>query len=274
MSQSLARRSEGRVIAAAVTPLAGELVYLNIEGQAIAARRVVVEEKPLQRYARYYDVTTGALLRSDPLFWSAQGRVFDPNPVARLNMPALQDQNDSAAAVPEAAYSIVELPGLPASGMLIGPNVQIVDTDSPFTAHADASQSLMFDRSQPQFEEVNAYFHIDRSQRYMESLGYTGARQTVGYSVPVDPHALSGSDNSFYVSLGGGEGALYFGDGGTDDAEDSDIMLHEYGHAIQDSIAPGVFGGSSAKWSSGQSKAGSGWVRHGDSTRCFRHKSA
>jgi len=249
VSQSLARRSEGRVIAAAVTPLAGEPVYLNVEGQAIAARRVVVEERPRQPYARYYDVTTGALLRSDPLFWSAQGRVFDPNPVARLNMPSLQDQNDSAAAVPEAAYSIVDLPGLPASGMLIGPNVRIVDTDPPFTTHADASQSLMFDRSQPQFEEVNAYFHIDRSQRYMQSLGYTGARQTVSYSIPVDPHALSGADNSFYVSQGGGVGALFFGDGGTDDAEDSDIMLHEYGHAIQDSIAPGAFGGSSASQS-------------------------
>ncbi|HEY6843490.1 MAG TPA: hypothetical protein VI391_04930, partial [Thermoanaerobaculia bacterium] len=31
---------------------------------------------------------------------------------------------------------------------------------------------------------------------------------------------------------------------GTDDAEDSDILLHEFGHAIQESIAPGAFGGS------------------------------
>src|SRR5437016_14377263 len=36
----------------------------------------------------------------------------------------------------------------------------------------------------------------------------------------------------------------------------------------------GIFGDSSAKWSSEQSKAGKGLVRHRASTRCFRHKSA
>ncbi|PYQ48507.1 MAG: hypothetical protein DMF59_15795 [Acidobacteria bacterium] len=172
--------------------------------------------------------------------------MFDPNPVAKLNRPDLQDQADAASAVPDAAYSTVELLDLPASGPLAGPNVQIVDTQLPRTAHADASQSLMFDRSQPQFEEVNTYFHIDRSQRYLQSLGYTGARRIVGYAIPVDPHAANGTDNSFFVTDTPGTGALFFGDGGTDDAEDPDIMLHEFGHAIQESIAPGAFGGSSS----------------------------
>jgi len=234
-----------RTTAAAVVAASGELVYLNVDGDARLARRAVIEETPLRRYEQVNDAATGGLLRSEPLFWNAQGRVFDPNPVARLNAPSLQDQNNSAAAVPDAAYSIVDLPDLPASGPLIGPNVQIIDTQAPFTDRADAGQSLMFDRSQPQFEEVNAYFHIDRAQRYLQSLGYTGGRRIVGYAIPVDPHAVNGTDNSFYVSGDTlGEGTLYFGDGGTDDAEDSDIMLHEFGHAIQDSIAPGVFGGS------------------------------
>jgi hypothetical protein len=246
-----------RTAAASVVAASGELVYLNVDGDARLARRVVIEEEPLRRYEQVYDAATGELLRSEPLFWNAQGRVFDPNPVAKLNAPSLQDQNNSAGAVPDAAYSIVDLPDLPASGPLIGPNVQIVDVQAPFTDRADAGQSLMFDRSQPQFEEVNAYFHIDRAQRYLQSLGYTGARRMVGYAIPVDPHAANGTDNSFYVSGNTiGEGALYFGDGGTDDAEDSDIMLHEFGHAIQDSIAPGVFGGSS----SSQSRAlAEGW---------------
>jgi hypothetical protein len=246
-----------RTAAASVVAASGELVYLNVDGNARLARRVLIEEQLPRRYEQYYDATTGELLRSDPLFWNAQGRVFDPNPVAKLNDPSLRDQNDSAAAVPDAAYSIVDLPDLPASGPLIGPNVQIVDTQPPFTVHADAGQSLMFDRSQPQFEEVNAYFHIDRAQRYLQSLGYTGLRRIAGYAIPVDPHAVNGADNSFYTSGNiVGEGALYFGDGGTEDAEDSDIMLHEFGHAIQDSIAPGAFGGSS----SSQSRAlAEGW---------------
>ncbi|HEX3582479.1 MAG TPA: proprotein convertase P-domain-containing protein, partial [Thermoanaerobaculia bacterium] len=41
-------------------------------------------------------------------------------------------------------------------------------------------------------------------------------------------------------------GTLYFGDGGTDDAEDSDIMLHEFMHAIHNWIAPGALAGGSS----------------------------
>src|SRR5260370_8740166 len=242
-------RAPRSTVAAMAAPVGGEMVYLNIDGDARLASRVVVQEQPPRRYPNYYHTETGALIRSEALFWTAQGRVFDPNPVAKLNRPDLQDQNDAASAVPEAAYSIVDLLDLPASGPLAGPNVQIVDVQAPTTRRADAGHSLLFHRSQDQFEEVNAYYHIDRSQRYLQSLGYSGNRRIVGYSIPVDAHAANGSDNSFFVNETPGRGSLYFGDGGTDDAEDSDIMLHEYGHAIQESIAPGAFGGSSSSQS-------------------------
>ncbi len=223
------------------------LVYVNVDGQARPARRVIVEQRRMEPHARYLDAVTGEVLRDEPLFYTAKGRVFDVNPVARLNDPSLRDANDSAAAVPAAAYSEVDLPGLAPSGPLTGPNVQIVDLEAPFTPRAEASQSLDFDRSQPQFEEVNAYFQIDRAQRYLQSLGYTGARQLVAYSIPVDAHAANGTDNSYYIEGSPpGRGTLYFGDGGTEDAEDSDIMLHEFGHAIHDWIIPGALTGPSS----------------------------
>jgi subtilisin-like proprotein convertase family protein len=229
-----------------------QMVAVNVEGEARPAWRVVVEETPHHPVARYVDAATGALILTKPLFAqiTAKGRVFDPNPVTRLNDPSLRDQDGSASAVPESAYSLVDLLGLNPTGMLEGPNVRIVDSDAPSTPHADAAQSLLFDRSQPQFEEVNTYFHLDRSQRYIQSLGYTGARRIVAYAVPVDPHSVSGSDNSLYVgSLTPGVGTLYFGDGGVDDAEDSDILLHEFCHAIQDWIAPSAFFGTSSSQS-------------------------
>src|SRR5581483_2086815 len=240
-----ARASSPRIAAlSSSAPRAGEPVYLNAGGEARLASRVVIEERPHRKYANYYDAATGALIRSEPLFWSSQGRVFDVNPVAKLNRPDLQDANDTAAAVPPEAYSVVDLPDLNPTGMLAGPNVHIIDSEDPFTNHADASQPLMFDRSQKEFEEVNVYFQIDRSQRYLQSLGFTDARRIVPYSIGVDPHAASGSDNSFFVIDSAGVGELFYGDGGTDDAEDSDIVLHEFGHAIQESIAPGAFGGT------------------------------
>jgi subtilisin-like proprotein convertase family protein len=229
-----------------------QLVAVNAGGEARPAWRVVVEEKPHEPVAHYIDAATGTILVSKPLFAeiTAKGRVFDTNPVAKLNDPSLRDHNDSAAAVPDAAYSLVDLLELNPTGMLAGPNVQIVDTDSPTTPHADPAQPLLFDRSQPQFEEVNVYFQLDRSQRYMQLLGYTGARRIVAYVLPVDPHSLSGADNSLYVgSSVPGQGKLYFGDGGVDDAEDPDIVLHEFFHSVQDSIAPSAFFGTSSSQS-------------------------
>ena len=94
---------------------------------------------------------------------------------------------------------------------------------------------------------MNAWFHIDRAQRYLQSLGFTGSRAIVGYAIEIDPHAAGGIDNSSYrITSTPGRGRLFFGDGGVDDAEDADILLHEYGHAIQDSIVPSGFTGPSS----------------------------
>jgi subtilisin-like proprotein convertase family protein len=246
--------AKGAAVAAAPRGLMQDeqLVAINIDGEARPAWRVIVEATPHEPVAHYIDAATGVLIQSQPLFAhvTAKARVFDPNPVARLNDPSLRDQNDSSSAVPGPAYTTVDLLDLNAAGMLAGPNVEIVDTDAPSTVHADSAQSLLFDRSQPQFEEVNAYFHIDRSQRYLQLLGYAGSRRVVAYAIPVDPHSLSGADNSLYVgSSFPGQGKLYFGDGGVDDAEDSDIVLHEYFHAVQDWIAPFAFFGTSSSQS-------------------------
>jgi subtilisin-like proprotein convertase family protein len=224
-----------------------KLVALNDRGATRPVWRLVVEQVRHHPYAHYVDASTGTLLRSEPLFSRAQARVFDVNPVARLNRPDLQDRNNTANAVPEAAYSVVELDNLAPSGPLAGPYAAIVNLDDPVTPRADASQPLLFDRSQPQFEDVNVYFQLDRAQKYLISLGYSGTRRLINYPLPADPHALRGDDNSFFLrSLVPGQGNLLFGDGGTDDAEDGDIVLHEFGHVIQDWIAPLTFTGLSA----------------------------
>jgi subtilisin-like proprotein convertase family protein len=226
----------------------GTPAYVNVDGELRSAVRVVEFARPMEPYERWYDSETGALLRERPMFFTVKGRVFDVNPVAKLNDPSLRDLNNSATAVPDAAYSIVDLPDLAPTAPLAGPNAQIVDVEAPFTVHADPAKPLdTLNRSQPEFEEVNAYFQIDRAQRYLQSLGYVGARRLVDYSVPIDAHAANGTDNSYFIqSNPPGHGTLYFGDGGTDDAEDSDIMLHEFMHAIHNWIAPGALSAGSS----------------------------
>jgi subtilisin-like proprotein convertase family protein len=130
-----------------------------------------------------------------------------------------------------------------ASGPLRGPHIQIVDSQSPAVPPVDASQDLRFDREAQGFEDVNAYFHIDAAQRHLQSLGFVGDRAIAPYVIEVDTHAASGSDNSFFAGsvASPGKGTLFFGEGGTDDAEDSDLLVHEYGHAIHEWISPGTF---------------------------------
>ena len=51
------------------------------------ARRVIVRERPHEPVARYIDAETGQVLREVPLFFHAKARVFEVNPVAKLNAP-------------------------------------------------------------------------------------------------------------------------------------------------------------------------------------------
>src|SRR5581483_5556499 len=76
------------------------------------------------------------------------------------------------------------------------------------------------------------YFHIDRMQRYIQSLGFKNVNRR---PIPVDIAGLR-DDNSFYSPV---NKTLNFGTGGVDDAEDAEIILHEYGHSIQDDQVPG-----------------------------------
>ncbi|MFA6958856.1 MAG: M36 family metallopeptidase [Thermoanaerobaculia bacterium] len=219
--------------------------WIGDTGELRAYRRVVVRDG-LRRYAIMVDAESGDVAWSEPLFATARGRVFDSNPVTATNDASLLDGDDAASAVPAGAYSSVELPGLSGTGPLSGPNASIVDLEIPTTARADQSSSLELTRDRDEFEEVNAYFQVDRSQRYLRSLGFADDRAIVPYALEVDPHAGAGADQSSYRYTSPGRGRLFFGDGGVDDAEDADVVVHEFGHAIQDSIVPTGFSGPSA----------------------------
>ncbi|MCB0429928.1 MAG: T9SS type A sorting domain-containing protein [Flavobacteriales bacterium] len=93
--------------------------------------------------------------------------------------------------------------------------------------------SFDFTRSQDGFEDVNAYYHVNVFQEHVQALGFTNL---VNYPIQIDAHALNGDDNSQFVA--GTPGRLFFGEGGVDDAEDADVVNHEYGHAISQDAAP------------------------------------
>ncbi|WP_237152420.1 M36 family metallopeptidase [Oryzibacter oryziterrae] len=206
------------------------------------------------------DAVTGAVLDTRILKLSVNGTgtVFDPNPVYTLNKGTLRDQANANYAALSSAYRTKTLYGIQKSGTgtglrykLIGPYARAMDigvaslpgtciaqeTEVRLAPPSQKTSQFKFNRSQSGFEHTMAYYTLDRNQRYIQSLGF-GALWNA--SIRVDAHAMK-ADNSFYCASPHGAGYLAFGDGGVDDAEDADVILHEYGHALQDASSGGRY---------------------------------
>lgn len=179
----------------------------------------------------YISTRNGSVLHKEDMIKEATGTglVFDPNPVVTLHDTTLRDTKP----VPDSAYEQVQLRGLSSSGLLEGPYVSTSTTKDRVRSR---NHKFIYKRDQSGFKEVMAYFHIDRMQRYIQSLGFKNVNRR---PIPVNV-AGQRADNSFYSPA---TKSLSFGTGGVDDAEDAEIILHEYGHSIQDAQVPG-FGAS------------------------------
>jgi zinc metalloprotease ZmpB len=152
--------------------------------------------------------------------------VFVSNPVQSLGDETLTDQKDSDAAVPASAYYKVTLTNLDGSGFLRGDFANVVsETGNPAYS---PTNTFNYTRSQDEFEQVMAYYWITEAQKYIQSLGFRAVNNE-SQDVRINQW---GQDNSFETDHPKDE--LRFGKGGVDDAEDAEVILHEYGHAIHD----------------------------------------
>ncbi len=167
--------------------------------------------------------------------------VFMPNPIHSLNDSTLWDHADSNEALPSSAYwSAGTLPHrTPPGDRLDGDYVAIRNLHTPnVTPPQSADGVFPFFRHDQGFEAVMCYFWIDWNQTYVQNLGFTNACHR---QIEVDPHGWDDVHNAQYgASAPFGDGTIVFGDGGTDAAEDGDLILHEYCHAIIDNINPGM----------------------------------
>jgi hypothetical protein len=181
----------------------------------------------------------GTLLEArDLLVHAAVGRgsVFDPNPIVASGREELRDGDAvDAWQVP------VDLPGL-GGERLWGERVRVDSGKSPKAA--EPSLTFQYPSNDPRFEEVMAYYHIDRARAWLDSLGYGGyfpeAQRVTVHAAPID--------NSWYSPI---TKRVEFGDGGVDDAEDADILVHEFGHAVHDAFVPGFGDGDTRAISEG-----------------------
>ena len=163
--------------------------------------------------------------------------VFKVNPVQSTGDQSLTDADDSAAAVPAGAYATVTLSHLDGSGYLRGDYVRIQSTTGK-PAYSKTN-TFAYDRHDDQFEQVMAYYWITTAQDYLSSLGFGAAGTGLpailpdGIDVKIDQW---GQDNSYQRDK---PFQIRYGKGGVDDAEDAEVVVHEYGHAVHQSQVPG-----------------------------------
>ena len=168
------------------------------------------------------------------------GRVFLPNPVADLQDQTLTDQKDADYPQLQPAYHNVQLTNLDGSGFLSGDWANIrSETGTPAYS---PDNTFLYGRDDDRFEQVMAYYWVTEAQKYIQSLGFGSTLRPINMESQDIRINQWGLDNSFSWDK---HDVLRFGKGGVDDAEDAEVVLHEYGHAVMDSqMTPFGFGGS------------------------------
>lgn len=219
------------------------------EWQALLKVSVIDDIAAFAEY-RYFDANYQEVFRSDNAA-RFEGKdsvilanVFFPDPLTSSQMPyggTYLDFNDadSPALNNERVWRPVIVDFFNDSFFLRDSVLHFVELENPVSQQPILlSPSADFTRNQQEFEFVNAYYHLQTWIRRVHDLGYP----LPGQSIQVDPHAANGADVSGFTPAFG-EMALLFGEGGIDDAEDADVLVHELGHALSYSVAPGTNNG-------------------------------
>ncbi|MCX5199190.1 M4 family metallopeptidase [Streptomyces sp. NBC_00249] len=160
-------------------------------------------------------------------------RIFMVNPVQSSGDQTLADAKDAAGAVPASAYATAALRNLDGSGKLSGKWAYVRSDTGP---SANSAQAGSYNRADDRFEQVMAYFWVNEAQEYLQGLGF--GTDLPGANDRPQPVRINqwGADNSFFTDK---KDEIRFGKGGVDDAEDAEVIIHEYGHAVHNAQVPG-----------------------------------
>lgn len=249
-------------------PSTAELAILPGDAPSAARavwRVLVVAEDPHDSWEVLVDAGNGRVISGQSVLQQAfdrtgRGRVFDTNPIqfhgtrapggvpldpVHDGGPLLTDQSNPLL---EAALKTVDLPRLSdQNACLVGKYVHARFNYAPeqpggapelyrdlcTTDDSRDYGTIAADRSIGGFEAVMAYFHIDRAQSYLQSLGIAGAGD---FQLKVYANWYLAGTTSSYDPV---TKAVLLGFAYSDDGEDGEVILHEYGHALLDDQVPG-----------------------------------
>ncbi|NUM30911.1 MAG: hypothetical protein HUU47_01125 [Bacteroidetes bacterium] len=159
--------------------------------------------------------------------------VYLPNPIVAANANyggEYKDNNDLDNTSLQNARSKVRVPlkfengkfyltnGLLTIKNLHDPSIEPITPTDTF---------LNYTRNQSGFEDINVYYHINTMYNYLDKSGFADMLD----SAYVDSHGSNGDDNSF-CDPSQYPYEIEYGTGNIDDAEDGQVIIHEFGHLI------------------------------------------
>lgn len=235
-SSARVERLRGRVSAVLVIEPADRALVWQVE---------IPAARPLGDFDVLVDAISGAVRRTSDLLRNRTGhaKLYKPNPVVEHggSRKLGGDHQDRDTSLLTALRRPVALPRIEHGQDCLQGEWATAKLGSD--AHSVCRRSLNWKRvkrSSNAFEALMTYYQITRAQRYIQDLGFSDSNQRKNGIDDRSQVAVADAfrdqhyDNSFYSPF---TRRIKYGSGGVDDAEDADVILHEYGHAMQDDQA-------------------------------------
>jgi zinc metalloprotease ZmpB len=161
-------------------------------------------------------------------------KVFWPDPVTSSGNPKLHRASPQHLLDAEQVEVVLENldDSAQSSGFLTGKWVRIAELEAPLVSLTPGKSDCNFSSTDPEFLSVMAYYYIDRLVEWLVSLGVPVFSEAIKAGIDVDAHGADGADNSHFVVPVIGPAYISFGEGGTPDASDPGVIVHEFGHAM------------------------------------------
>ncbi len=219
-------------------PVIAELTVVNNTLETLTSGGEVIFQRDMNSYYQPQDsMVTGKVFNPDPLTTSQH--VYT-DIASIISGDTLHYDNNSGSDAPwmDAEQQTVNFMATFNDSVftLASPYVELTNFSANLpdvTPVSSTTPQFNFNRSQSGFQDVNAFYHISTHRNYVAGLGFNCADSLV----LIDTHALY-SDNSFFSPSYYPRRILY-GIGGVPDAEDADVVVHEYCHSLSYNCAPG-----------------------------------
>jgi hypothetical protein len=165
---------------------------------------------------------------------SGDGHFVDLNPFKASGDPSLSFGSDFTAYLSKA-----KITNLQASAKWLSNGRIAIDRDGAFASSiAKPTEELLFSATDPKFQQVNTYYHIDN---FLSDLSTDGSGPATAPLVHIDTHCkgTDAANNAYFepstmnICLGSAtvNGTVAWG------ANDADVSVHEFGHSINHALS-------------------------------------